>query len=93
MLALLVPTFVCAADGGAAGAMELSALKGLLMGQAGLAIGLLLTVWGIWKAFVGGDTGTGLLIMVCGVLLTIFPNFFNMVASVVDPVVAAISGR
>lgn len=88
-LFLALPGYVVAQE---AGHLEFQALKGMLTGNVGLAIGLLLTVWGLWKAFIGGDTGAGLLIMVCGVVLTIFPNVFTAVSNAVSPLVSSVTG-
>jgi len=78
---------------GSVGQVELSAIEGMLTGNIGLALGLLLTIWGIWKAFVDGEVGGGLLIIVCGVALTIFPGIFNTAYEVVAPLVGHVSGR
>lgn len=75
------------------GQAELSAIEGLLTGNIGLAIGLLLAVWGIWKAVVNGEVGGGLIIVVCGVLVTIFPGVFVTAYNVVSPIVGDLTGR
>lgn len=76
-----------------AGGIELSAIEQLLTGNLGLAIGLLIAVWGIWKMAVDGEVGGGIFIIICGVLLTVFPGVFNSALAVVTPLVQSLTGR
>ena len=84
-------SFVLAAES-AAGAMEVQAISSNLTGSVGLWIALLVFLWGFWKMFISGDTGAGALIMLCSVLLTVFPAVFNMAAGVFLPVIKQITG-
>lgn len=88
-MAIAAPVAAIASD---AGEVELNAIEGVLTGNLGLAVGLLITIWGLWKMVAGGETGGGILIMICGVLLTIFPGVFNTAAEVVLPLVRSVTG-
>lgn len=66
-------------------------LQTLLTGNFGMFLGLGLTIWGIFKAFTQGETGSGILLIICGVALTIFPGVFNVASSIVNPIVTAIT--
>lgn len=88
-LMVFLPLGIFAADAGSA---ELGALSSIVTGNVGLTIGLILAVWGIFKAVVGGETGAGMLLIVCGVLLTIFPGVFNSFANTLLPLVRSITG-
>ncbi|MCP5405698.1 MAG: hypothetical protein H6922_05710 [Pseudomonadaceae bacterium] len=91
VLLLLLPATTLAAGTGDAGSLELNALTGIVTGNIGLFLGLLITVWGIFK-LVGGETGAGMMLMILGVLLTIFPGVFNVARSIVVPVAQGITG-
>lgn len=86
---LAAPLAAFSADAGDA---ELKILEDLVTGNIGLAIGLILAVWGLWKAVVSGETGSGLLLLVCGVLLTLFPGVFDTAASIVKPIAQTLTG-
>jgi hypothetical protein len=79
--------------GSGAGSLELSALTHIVTGNIGLTIGLLVTIWGLWKTVVGGDTGSGLIIMVCGVLVTLFPGVSNAAVNTFTPLVNSMTGN
>lgn len=87
---LMSPAVALAASAGEA---ELNVIEGLLTGNIGLAIGLIITVWGLFKTFVNGETGGGILLLVCGVLLTIFPGVFNAAGKTIYPIVQNITGK
>lgn len=87
-LMLSQPFVLCAEEAGRA---ELNMLQTVLTGNFGIFLGLALTVWGIFKAFAKGETGGGILLIICGVALTIFPGVFNVASSIVNPIVTAIT--
>lgn len=76
-----------------AGDAELKAFSSILTGNIGLALGLCLAIWGIIKAVVSGETAMGFTLIICGILLTIFPGVFNAATSTFLPVVQSITGR
>lgn len=92
LIGLVLPVTAWTAAGDA-GSIEIDALSQVLTGNIGLAIGLALTAWGVFKAFVKGETGGGLLLIVCGVLLTIFPGVFNSAVGLMKPITDSLSGN
>lgn len=91
LLALLAMPVL--ADDSPAGKLELDALSSLLTGNFGMAVGLLITLWGIWKAFVQGETGVGFVLLACGAALTVFPGVFNTATAIVKPMVSGLTGH
>jgi len=87
-LAVAVPAF---AQAGQAGQNLYDTLVGLVQGNVGRTVGLLLVVYGLFTAIFRKDWLGGLLIVVGGALLTAAPEIFQATENVVDPVVQSLS--
>lgn len=71
----------------------LATLQGLVTGNLGLFIGLLLAVFGIWTWVVKQETMAGIMMIIGGVLITIAPGVMNTFSSFLNPVVDAVGGN
>lgn len=90
---LLQPFLAYAVTGTDAGAMEVNALASIFSGGIGKAIGLIITVFGIWRMLVSGETAFGFLMLVVGAAITVFPGVFNLAQSIGLPIAHRISGQ
>ena len=78
--------------GTSVGDIELKAVESVLTGNIGMAVGLIITIWGIWELFVKGETVRGGILLFCGVAITVFPGVFNVFQALVLPAVQVLTG-
>ena len=78
LVAMLASPLVAFAQSNACdpGGLELSAILKLFASPLGIGIGLLVVVWGLYEWFVTQNTKRGIMLCVCGVMLTALPQFF-----------------
>jgi type IV secretory pathway VirB2 component (pilin) len=81
LLAILVANPAFAATGGGdasqVGSDFFDSLQGMITGNIGFFIGLLVTVLGIWTWVIKQQTGAGVTMILGGVLITLAPGLFN----------------
>ena len=82
-LLTLAPTVILALLAPAAfaqpmvGQVEFQAVVNLFSCPFGLAIGLIVTTWGLWTLVVSQKFGRGFILIILGVVVSIFPNVYN----------------
>jgi type IV secretory pathway VirB2 component (pilin) len=83
------PAFAQAA---AAGDLALRTLTDVITGRIGLLIGLAIVILGLWTWIIKQETGTGITMIIGGVLITLAPGMFNGARGFVDGVITQFSG-
>jgi hypothetical protein len=73
--------------GAEAGSNLAGTLKGILEGNIGFFIGLLVVVLGLWTWVIKQETGAGITMIIGGVLITLAPNLFSGVQQFMSEVV------
>lgn len=68
----------------AAGQAEADILQGLISGNVGLLMGLIIGAIGAWTFFIKGQAW-GIIMLLGGVILTAFPSLFNSSYKAADP--------
>lgn len=67
-------------------------VQGWVTGNIGLAIGLILAVFGIWTWVVKQETMAGIFLIIGGVLITIAPGVMNTMSSFINPITSGFGG-
>lgn len=75
-----------------AGGNLLDTLTGVLTGNIGLFIGLLIVVLGLWTWIIKQETGAGITMIIGGVLITLAPGIFTGVQDFASGVVGEFAG-
>ena len=74
------------------GFLELQAIANLFNSPLGLAVALIITVWGIWEWFVNQNTGRGIMLLVLAVALSVFPKVYQGLRADLYPIAKDIGG-
>ncbi|MBI1308526.1 MAG: hypothetical protein GC129_01530 [Proteobacteria bacterium] len=74
------------------GSAELALLKLIITGKLGLAFGLAVAFLGVWTIGAKGNTSFGMVLILCGVIITMLPTVFNGFRGIVCPIVSSLGG-
>ena len=69
-----------------AGSETLATVQNLFTGNIGLIVGLLIAAYGLWKWLISQETW-GLILVIGGVLITLFPNIFGGLQKGIQPII------
>ena len=84
LMAVLVANPAFAQGGEEVGSSFFESLQGMIVGNIGLFIGLMITVLGIWTWVIKQQTGAGVTMIIGGVLITLAPGLFNSARNLVS---------
>lgn len=90
-LTAVEPTFATT-SGADVGSSFFDSLTGMITGNIGFFLGLLLAVWGIWVWVVQQKTGPGVMMIIGGVLITLTPSLFTSVRNLAGNALATVNG-
>ena len=89
---LTVPAFAATSSTTVVGGVEFRAILLFFGSPMGLALGLIVTVFGIWSFFVSQKFVRGLILCALGVAISCFPAIFSGVRQNLYPFVTDIGG-
>jgi hypothetical protein len=81
-----------AADSNAAGAVELKLLTGLIQGQLGLFVGLIIAAMGLWM-IIKGSMVPGITFLVVAVVVTSLPTVYNGITLITCPIAKSLGSN
>ncbi|RYE61196.1 MAG: hypothetical protein EOP20_00315 [Hyphomicrobiales bacterium] len=90
-LTIAAPSFA-SSSGSDVGSDFFDSLQGMITGNIGFFLGLLLAVWGIWVWVVQQKTGAGVMMIIGGVLITLTPSLFNSIQNLASETLGTVGG-
>ncbi len=93
MTVMLVDPTLAQNNAATAGSNALTTLQDAITGRIGLFIGLAIVVLGLWTWIIKQETGTGITMIIGGVLITLAPSMFNGAREFIGGVVTTFSGN